>query len=82
MKRIGYSSSRPASIENVSMIFEIGENSAKLDTGPTSSNPGPILLMVAATAEKAVKKLFVSSAIKKTRNQNTTVKTRKYLMTL
>ena len=56
--RSGYNSNRPASISKISIHFENREKIPKFWVGPTSSNPGPMLLMVAATAVKFVIKSF------------------------
>ena len=71
-KRInsGKSSSLPANISSISIIFEKGLNPAKLPQGPTSSRPGPILLIVAATAVKHVIRSFPSKERKKSERQN------------
>ena len=57
---IGYISNLPNIIEKDSTILVKLENPEKLDIGPTLSNPGPILLNVADTAENAVIKLSLS----------------------
>ena len=54
---MGKSSSLPANISKIRTNFVKGEKNAKLLVGPTSSSPGPILLIVAATAVKLVIKL-------------------------
>ena len=64
--KIGHISRRPAIIVKESKTFEKGLKKAKLPEGPTISSPGPILFIVAATAETAVRKLFVSRQIRST----------------
>ena len=44
---MGKSSSRPASMSNISTHLDRGLNNAKFWVGPTSSSPGPILFRVA-----------------------------------
>ena len=51
---MGKSSSLPASISKISTYFEKSEKKLKFSVGPTSDSPGPILLIVAATAVKQV----------------------------
>ena len=51
---MGISSSLPAIISKISTSFEGIEKKAKFSVGPTSERPGPILLIVAATAVKLV----------------------------
>ena len=51
---IGKSSSRPAIIEKVRTMVEKPLNPAKLLVGPIVPRPGPMLLIVAATAVNAV----------------------------
>ena len=53
-RSIGKSSSLPASILNIRTSFEGIEKKLKLQVGPTSESPGPILFIVADTAEKLV----------------------------
>ena len=65
---IGKISSRPANISNIKINFEKSENIPKLRVGPTSSNPGPILFNVAATAVKLVVKSKLSMPISKIEN--------------
>ena len=50
----GNNSSLPASISNIRTYLAKGEKKAKFAEGPTISRPGPILLMVAATAVNPV----------------------------
>ena len=52
--RIGKISSRPASISRIRITLENILYAPKLLIGPTASNPGPILLKHASTAEKFV----------------------------
>ena len=49
---MGIISSLPSIMHVVKTILLRFEKSAKLPMGPTSSKPGPMLLMVAITAEK------------------------------
>ena len=51
---MGKISSLPASISRISTIFEKLLNPEKLQVGPTASNPGPILLKQAITADRLV----------------------------
>lgn len=53
---IGNISNLPRSIAIDSTKVEKSENGAKLPIGPTSPNPGPILLKHAATAVNVVSK--------------------------
>ena len=53
---IGRISSLPASISKVRTILLKSEYALKLQVGPTAARPGPMLLKVAATAEKFVVK--------------------------
>ena len=62
---IGKSSSRPASISNINTYLEKFEKNEKFCEGPASDKPGPILLIVAATAVKLVTRSYSS---KETRN--------------
>ena len=54
--RRGKSSSRPASMSNIRTYFEKWLKNEKFDVGPTRFKPGPMLFMVARTAEKFVAK--------------------------
>ena len=65
---MGNSSSLPASIPKLRNIFDKSVMSAKLNAGPTFPSPGPMLLNVAATALKAVRK---SSVVLETIKSNT-----------
>lgn len=47
-------------MSNVSTSFDITENIPKLPVGPTRPNPGPILLIVARTAENVVSQSYQS----------------------
>lgn len=47
-------------MSNVSTSFDITENIPKLPVGPTRPNPGPILLIVARTAENVVSQSYPS----------------------
>ena len=53
---IGNSSSLPASISKQRTTLDNHERSPKCPAGPTAPNPGPTLLIHAATAVKAVEK--------------------------
>lgn len=68
----GKSSSLPASISNIRTHLEKGLNRLKFWVGPTSSNPGPMLLKVAATAVKFVVKSYPSMLMAKTDKKNST----------
>ena len=57
---MGNISSLPANILNINTIFDISEKEEKFPVGPTTSNPGPILLSVANTAVKLVVKSKLS----------------------
>ena len=61
-------------MSNISTYFEKGENPLKFCVGPTSSSPGPILLIVAVTAVKLVIKSFPSSDIRRTDEVNIIIK--------
>ena len=50
----GNSSRRPASISNIRIYLEKVLKNAKLHVGPTMFNPGPMLLIVAATEVNVV----------------------------
>ena len=76
----GNSSSLPANISNVSTHFENGLKMEKLPVGPTSSSPGPMLLMVAATAVKFVTKSFPSNEIANTEAENRMMNVMKYTL--
>ena len=52
--RTGNSSRRPAIISKVITIFDNPEKAPKLEAGPTTPRPGPMLFRVAATAVKLV----------------------------
>ena len=65
-KRRGKISSLPASISNVRTSLEKQENMEKFPFGLTSSKPGPMLLMVAATAVKFVIRSKSSNAMRNT----------------
>ena len=71
-KSSGKSSNLPASISNIRTNFETGEKKLKFLIRPTSSRPGPILLIVAATAVKLVIRSCSSNDTKKlsTLNEN------------
>ena len=72
----GKISSLPASISKTRTIFEKSLKRPKFSDGPTSSRPGPMLLIVAATAVKFVVKSLPSNEM-----QSTDVKkTRKNVM--
>ena len=62
---IGKSSRRPAIMLKVRTTFEKPEKPAKLDAGPTSLRPGPMLLIVAATAVKFVTMSWLSRVIRR-----------------
>lgn len=62
---IGNSSSLPASMSKIRTYLEKGEKKPKFSVGPTNSNPGPILLIHAATAVKFVVKSFWSKEMAK-----------------
>ena len=55
-RSMGKSSKRPANMSNISTYLEKSEKNPKFAEGPTRFKPGPILLMVAVTALKLVKK--------------------------
>ena len=74
----GNNSNLPASMSNISTHFEKLEKKLKLAVGPTSSKPGPILLMVAATAVKFVTKSFPSNEIRSTEVQKIRTKMIQY----
>ena len=63
MIRTGRSSSRPASISKIRIIFEKQLYREKFPVGPTTENPGPILFNVAATADMFVSKSKPSTEI-------------------
>ena len=65
---MGKISSLPASISKVSTNVEKFEYTEKFWVGPTISRPGPILLNVAATAEKLVIRSKSSTAMRSTEN--------------
>lgn len=67
--RRGKSSSLPASISNIRTHLENPVRIPKLQLGPTSDSPGPILFNVARTAEKFVVKSLPSI---ETRNTDVT----------
>ena len=60
-RSIGNSSSLPASISKISTSFAWGEKKLKFDDGPTSSSPGPTLLIVVATAVNDVIRSWLSN---------------------
>ena len=62
--RIGNISSLPIIIVSERIIFEKSEKKAKLQVGPTSSKPGPILLMHVITAETVVVRSYPSMDIR------------------
>ena len=59
----GNSSRRPASMSKIRTSLEKSENMEKFPLGPTRERPGPMLLSVAATAEKLVIRSKLFSAI-------------------
>lgn len=70
---MGKSSSRPASMSNISTHLDRGLNNAKFWVGPTSSSPGPILFRVASTAVKFVVRSY-SSRLTISRETKSTIK--------
>ena len=70
---IGKSSSLPAIILKVRTSFESEEKSAKFAAGPTPERPGPMLLMVAATAVKFVTRSRPSIVISSSETINTRI---------
>ena len=64
--RSGNSSSLPASISKIKIYLEKTEKCPKFWVGPASSNPGPMLLIVAATAVKFVIRSFPSKEMAST----------------
>ena len=60
---MGNSSRRPANMSNINTYLENVEYMEKFRVGPTSSNPGPMLLRVAAMAVKLVVKSKLSILI-------------------
>ena len=65
----------------MSTSFEKGENAAKFDAGPTPPRPGPMLLMVAATAVKFVIRSLFSKDSAITYATNTSIKVAIYALT-
>ena len=77
---IGIISRRPTSIVNDRIILEKPENPEKLPIGPTTSSPGPTLLMQVITDVKLVSKLNPSMEISKNADNNIEIYTTKYLV--
>ena len=63
---MGKISSLPAIISKQKTYFDKSEKPAKFPVAPTASKPGPMLLIVAATAVKLVFMLKLSSEITRT----------------
>ncbi len=78
---IGNSSRRPANISNISTYLLKFEKKPKFLVGPTIDRPGPMLLMVAATAVKLVVISLPSKDTRKSDRPNTIIKVMKYTLT-
>ena len=77
---MGNSSSRPASISKISTHLLKSLKKLKLQVGPTWFRPGPMLLIVAATAVKLVTRSRPSKDSRKRDSANTVVKAIKYTL--
>lgn len=78
---MGISSSLPASISNINTYLENVPYTLKFFVGPTCSSPGPMLLIVAATAVKFDVISFPSKEISSTDVVNRMINVIKYTFT-
>ena len=76
----GNNSKRPASISNIITSLEKLLKNPKLQSGPTMESPGPILLIVAATAVKFVTRSCPSKDIAKTETTKIIINVIKYTL--
>ncbi len=76
----GNNSKRPASISNIITSLEKSLKNPKLQSGPTIESPGPILLIVAATAVKFVTRSCPSKDMAKTETTKIIINVIKYTL--